>query len=85
MLYSFDHLLRFARLYSVLLSAALPCFMAIKNVRWVIKIVHAQSSHDNVLFKFLIEHCVGTHKDQEMLAEMFGSFDHPELCSTEQG
>ena len=33
MLYSFDHLLRLARPCSVLLSAALPCLMAIKNVK----------------------------------------------------
>ena len=36
------------------------------------------------LASILMEHCVGAHKVQEMLAEMFGSFDHPELSSTEQ-
>ena len=32
-----------------------------------------------------MENCVGVHKAQEMLAEMFGSFDHREVSSTEQG
>ena len=51
----------------------------------VIKTVRAQSSHGIVLFQFFMEHYAGTHKAQEMLAEVFGSFDHPELSSTEQG
>ena len=69
----------------MLLDAALPCLMAIKNVERVIKIAHDQSSHGIVLFQFFMEHCVGAHKAQEMLAEMFRSCDHPELSSTEQG
>ena len=59
--------------------------MAIKNVGWVIKIAHAQSCSGIVLFQFFMEHCIGAHKPQENLAEIFGSFDHPELSSTEQG
>ena len=38
-----------ARCCSVLLSPALPSLMAIKNVRRIIKITHAQSSHGIVL------------------------------------
>ena len=53
-----------------------------KNVGRVIKIVDAQPSHGIVLFQFSMEHCVGIHIAQEMLAEMFGSFDHPKLSST---
>ena len=46
-------LLGAARCCSVLLGAGLLCFMAIKNVGWVIKFAHAQSSHGIVLFQFL--------------------------------
>ena len=69
----------------MLLDAALPCLMAIKNVGRVIKMTHAQSLHGIVLFQFFMEHCVGTHKAQELLAEMFGSFDYLEQSSIEQG
>ena len=32
-----------------------------------------------------MEYSTGAHEAQEMLAEMFGSFDYPELSITEQG
>ena len=62
-------LLGAAQCCSVLLSAALPCLMAIKKVRRVIKIAHAQLSHGIVLFQSLMEHCVSAHKPQEILAK----------------
>ena len=74
-----------ARCCPVLLGAALPCLMAVKNVARVIEIARAQSSHGIVLFQSFMEHCVGAHEAQEMLAEMLGSCDHPELSSTGQG
>ena len=72
-------LLGAARCCSVLLSAARPCLMAIKTA------VRSLNSRGIVSFQFFVEHCVGAHKAQEILAETFGSFDHPELGSTEQG
>ena len=36
------------------------------------------------LVSILMEHCVATHEAQEMLAEMFGSFDHPVVSYTEK-
>ena len=68
----------------MLLGAARCCSALVdgdKNVGRVIKIVHVQSSHGIVAFQFFMEHCVDTHKTQEVLAEMFGSFDYPELSS----
>ena len=50
----------------------------------VIKTARAQSSHGIVLFQFFMEHYVGAHKAQELFAQVFGLFDHPELSSTEQ-
>ena len=77
-------LLGAARCCSVLLGAALPCLMAINNVGRANEATHAQSSHDIFLFQFFMEHCVGAQKALEMLAEMFGSFDHPEISKVLQ-
>ena len=85
MLFSFDHLLRLARPCSVLLSTVLLCLMEnqISCIGHLNRACPVFAWH--YLVSILKEYCVGPNKAQEMLAEMFSSFDHPELSSCEQG